>query len=130
MAFQGIVAVGRYIKHLLTRIIALEEHLNSRPGDMAEQRRREELIRYAVSLSLRSCPDFLDDSELEDVEGKLRSFSDTLGFQQPHDCTQNHEVVLGLLEDLQEAIFHYQVCPSPTVFSVLTRITGCTTNSN
>ena len=59
MTFQGAVTVKSSIMDLLPRIIALEEHLDSRPGDVAEHRRREELIRYAVSLSLRSCAEFL-----------------------------------------------------------------------
>ena len=46
MAFQGAVAVESSIKNIFPRIIALEEHLDSRPGDVAEHRRREELIRY------------------------------------------------------------------------------------
>ena len=57
--FQGTVAVERYIENLLPRVIALEEHFDSRPGDVAEHRRREELIWYAVSRSLRSSADFL-----------------------------------------------------------------------
>ena len=59
MAFQGTIAVESSIKNLLPRVIALEEHFDSRPGDVAEHRRREELIRYVVSLSIRSSPDFL-----------------------------------------------------------------------
>ena len=64
MAFQGTIAVESSIKNILPRIIALEEHFDSRPGDVAEHRRREELIRYAVSLSIRSGPDFLEVSSV------------------------------------------------------------------
>ena len=58
-AFQGTVTVESAVKNLLSRIIALEDHFDSRPGDVAEHRRREELIWYAVSRSLRSSADFL-----------------------------------------------------------------------
>ena len=37
-------------------------------------------------------------SKLQDIEGQLRSLPD-----------EPHEDVLWLLEDLQEAVFHYQV---------------------
>ena len=46
--FQGTVAVGNKIEDLLARIIVLERHLDSRPSDVEEQRRREELRRYGV----------------------------------------------------------------------------------
>ena len=54
MEFQETVAVERYIKNLLPRIVALEELFNSPPGEVAEHRRRQELIRYAVNRPLRS----------------------------------------------------------------------------
>ena len=48
MHLQGTVAIGNKIENLLSRIVALEERFDSRPGDVAEQRRRDELIRYVV----------------------------------------------------------------------------------
>ena len=36
------------IEILLSHVVALEELFDSRPGDVAEQRRRDELIQYAV----------------------------------------------------------------------------------
>ena len=56
--FQGIIAVENSIKKFLPRIVTLEEHFDSRPGDVAEHRRREELIWYAMNSSLRFSPDF------------------------------------------------------------------------
>ena len=38
------------IENLLSRVVSLEERLNSRPSDVADQRRREELIRYVIVL--------------------------------------------------------------------------------
>ena len=38
--------MGNKIKILLSHVVLLEEYLDSRPGDVAEQRRRDELIRY------------------------------------------------------------------------------------
>ena len=48
-AFQGTVAVGNRIEVLLSHVVVLEESLSSRPGDVAEQRRRNALIQYVIS---------------------------------------------------------------------------------
>ena len=45
---QEIVAVGNRIENLLSRVVILEEHLNSRPSDVADQRHRDELIWYVA----------------------------------------------------------------------------------
>lgn len=45
---QESVAVGNKVENLLSRINALEERFGSRPDDVAEQRRRGKLIRYAM----------------------------------------------------------------------------------
>lgn len=45
---QRTVAVGNKIEDVLSRIVALENQLDSQPGDIAELRRRDELIRYAT----------------------------------------------------------------------------------
>ena len=42
------------IEVLLLHADALEEHFGTRPGDVAEQRRRDEIIQYAISPSLYS----------------------------------------------------------------------------
>ena len=36
------------VANLLPRIVALEERFDSPPGEVAEQRRRSDLIRYAT----------------------------------------------------------------------------------
>ena len=38
--------MGKKIKLLFSHVVTLEEYLDSRPSDKAEQRRREELKRY------------------------------------------------------------------------------------
>ncbi|KAF9644524.1 hypothetical protein BDM02DRAFT_936188 [Thelephora ganbajun] len=55
---QETVAIGNKIEDLLSRIVALEEHFYSRPDDVEEQRRRNNLIR-----------------EFSRIEGQLRSLS-------------------------------------------------------
>ena len=41
--------MGKKIENLLSRVVAVEERFSSRPSDVAEQRRRDELMRYAMS---------------------------------------------------------------------------------
>ncbi|KAF9786393.1 hypothetical protein BJ322DRAFT_784345 [Thelephora terrestris] len=63
------------------------------PGDVAELRRREEVIR-----------------ELKEIEGRLRSLSkDPYPSQWLIDHAKQDGGVFNLLEDLREAIFHYQM---------------------
>ena len=50
--FQGAVAVRNTVEGLLSGIVELEELFGSRPRDVAEQRRRSELRRYVVILTL------------------------------------------------------------------------------
>ena len=57
-AFQESAAAGNKIECLLPRIVALEERFNSRPSDVAEQRRRDELIQYATIPPSMSGADF------------------------------------------------------------------------
>jgi hypothetical protein len=45
---QETIAVGNKIENLLSRIAGLEALFATRPGNVEEQRRRSELIRYAV----------------------------------------------------------------------------------
>ena len=40
--------MGYEVELLLSHVVALEECFNSRPGDVAEQRLRDELIRYVL----------------------------------------------------------------------------------
>lgn len=46
MRVQAAVAVGNKTEDLLSRIVALEKHFDSRPSDVAEQRRRDQLRWY------------------------------------------------------------------------------------
>ena len=52
MDLQETVVAGNKIEDLLSRIVALEARFATLPGDVEEQRRRQELIEYAV-LALR-----------------------------------------------------------------------------
>ena len=40
--------MGNKIENLLSRVVAVEDRFNSRPSDVAEQRRRDEVMRYAI----------------------------------------------------------------------------------
>lgn len=44
--------MGNKIEVLLSHIVTLEEFFDSRPGGVAEQRHRDELIRYVLVFSL------------------------------------------------------------------------------
>ena len=55
-------------------------------------------------------------SELEGIEGRLRSLSEEPGFQCLIDRPQHEKDVSGLLEDLRESIFRYQVCSCGDAF--------------
>ena len=46
---QGSATARNKIDVLLSRIVVLEESFNSRPGNVVDQRRRDELLRYATS---------------------------------------------------------------------------------
>lgn len=49
---QEMALVTRKIRDLLSRITTLEAPFATRPGDVAEQRRRSELLRYVIVLPL------------------------------------------------------------------------------
>ena len=57
--FQESVAVENKIGGILSRVVSLEEHFNSRPSDVAEQRRRDDLIWYAMTPPLHCALTFL-----------------------------------------------------------------------
>ena len=48
-AFQESVAVENKVEVLLSHVVALEECFDSRPGDVTEQRRRDQLIRCVIA---------------------------------------------------------------------------------
>ena len=49
MRAQEAVSDGKKIEDLVSHITALEDRLNSRPADVAEQRRRYNLIQCAIT---------------------------------------------------------------------------------
>ena len=51
---QGTAAVGNKIEDLLSRIVTLEARFATRPDDVAEQRRRSDLIWYVVIAPLNT----------------------------------------------------------------------------
>ena len=77
------------------------------PGDVEERRRRDEVIWYGVISHSRSV--LTPVSELKGIEGQLRSLSRGPEPQWLIDHAKDDEDVFGLLEDLREAIFLYQV---------------------
>ena len=106
--------MGNRIANLLSRIATLEERFDSPPSGMAEQRGRGDLIRHATVTrvrlySKRSFPL----SKLGAIEEQLWPFSGKLGSPGPADHIQAREDIFKLLEDLQEAIFDFQVCLRP-----------------
>ena len=99
---QELVHVENKIKCLVSCIVALEGHLNSRPSDVAEQTRLDGLIQF-VTVSLPNPIAESLFSELGRVEGQLRSLDEN---PEPHAGG-----ITGILEDLRDVIFNYQVRP-------------------
>ncbi|KAF9643639.1 hypothetical protein BDM02DRAFT_3123137 [Thelephora ganbajun] len=89
---QKATAVGNKIADLLSRIEAPEARFAPLPGNVAEQRRRSELIR-----------------KFRGIERQLRSLSERSMLQRLADHVQDEEEVSGLMEDVQEVIFDYQM---------------------
>ncbi|KAF9786457.1 hypothetical protein BJ322DRAFT_788542 [Thelephora terrestris] len=86
---EGTIAVGNKSGVLFLRIISLDEHFATPPNGVTEQRRRHELIR-----------------KLKAIEGQLQPFHE---LQQLAHNVEGDEDGFGPLEDLEEAIFHYQM---------------------
>ena len=101
------------IENLLSHVVSLEERFNSRPSDVADQRRRDELIRY-VTVFLHSRRSF-PSSKLDVVGGELRLLAEKLGLPRPTDLVQGDNDLFRPLDDLQEAILNYQVRSRPQV---------------
>ena len=100
------------VANLLPRIVALEERFDTRPGDVAEQRRRDDLIRYNTILSLFTPQCSFPISKLKAIEEQLR-LSDRQELPLPTGHAQVSEDLLQPLEALQEAILNYQVRSQP-----------------
>ena len=95
------------IENLLSRVISLEECFNSRPSDVADQRRRDDLIRYATVLLYSRCP--FPSSKLDVLGEQLRLLTEKPGLPQLTDCVQDDGDLFRSLDDLQEAILDYRV---------------------
>jgi len=102
--------LGNKVEVLLPRIAALEEHFDSRPSDVAEQRRRDELKQCVTMLGSYGTALTLS-SQLRRFGEQLRSWTEEQESQGPTDHIQGDDGAFGLLEDMQEAILNYQVCP-------------------
>ncbi|KAF9645844.1 hypothetical protein BDM02DRAFT_397204, partial [Thelephora ganbajun] len=96
---QETAAIGNRTEDLLSRIVTLEEYFYSPPGDVEEQRRRRELIR-----------------EFGHIEGQLRSLAKKPGPEQLSGHAQHSGEVHGLLEDLRETIFDYQMVQQMEIY--------------
>lgn len=62
MLLQGAISVGNKVEDLLSRIVVLENHLDSCPSDVVEQRRRDELCRCVAIFRFRFSAEFLSAS--------------------------------------------------------------------
>ena len=99
------------VKILLSRLASLYECFNSRPSDVADQRRRDDLIRYVTVLLYSRCS--FPSSKLDGVGEQLRLLTEKSGLLQLTDCVQDDGDLFRLLDDLQEAILYYQVRSQP-----------------
>ncbi|KAF9786447.1 hypothetical protein BJ322DRAFT_1191700 [Thelephora terrestris] len=88
---EGTIAARNKIAELLPRITSLHAHFATRPYDVTEQMRRRELIR-----------------KLGAIEEQLQSLHESQLQQLAHHI-EGDEDVFGPLEDLEEAIFQYQM---------------------
>ena len=85
------------------------------PGNVEEQKCRNELKWYAAIPHKYLALNPLS-SKLDSIEGELLLMHESSGPEQPPDYVEYNEGVVGLLEDLQESISHYQVCSYPDTF--------------
>ena len=105
---QEAAAVRNKIEYLLSRINALEELFATRPENVADQRRRNGLIWYAILSHELEIPRQVPSSMFKDIEGQLQSSYEKSRQWQPED-PQDRDEFSGPLEDLQEAISDYKV---------------------
>ena len=59
------------------------------------------------------CPILISSSKLNGIEERLRLLCDESEPREHTERARNCENAFQLLDDLQEAIFHYQVCSQP-----------------
>ncbi|KAF9786475.1 hypothetical protein BJ322DRAFT_1108324 [Thelephora terrestris] len=88
---EGTIAARNQIAGILPRVTSLDAHFATRPYDVTELKRRGELIH-----------------KLKAIEGQLRLLHESQLQQLAHHV-QGDKDVSGPLEDLEEAIFHYQM---------------------
>ena len=100
--------MGNKVEVLLPRIAALEEHFDSRPSDVAEQRLRDELIQCVTMLTSHGTALTLS-SQLGRFEEQLRLWFEERESQGQADHVRGDDGASNLLEDIQEAILNYQV---------------------
>ena len=103
--------MNKRIENLLSRVVSLEECFNSRPSDVADQRRRDDLIRYVTILLYSRCS--FPYSKLDVVGEQLRSLSEKPGLPQLADHVQDDDDLFRSFDDLQEAILDYWVRSQP-----------------
>ncbi|KAF9644548.1 hypothetical protein BDM02DRAFT_3190497 [Thelephora ganbajun] len=97
---QETVSIGNRLEVLLSRIVTLEERFYSRPDDVEEQRRRDNLIR-----------------KFGRIEGQLRSLSEKPEPEQLAENAQYGKDVYELLEDLRETVFDYQMVQQNEIYN-------------
>ena len=103
--------MGNKLSNLLSRVVALESCFDSRPSDVAEQRRRNDLIRCVSIPPLLLV--LIPPRKLKAIEEQLRLFSEKSELLLPADRAQISEDAFRFLEDIQEAILDYQVRARP-----------------
>ena len=101
-------AIVNKAEDLLSRIDTLEQCFNSCPSDREELNRRADVIRCVAISHVALGAEFLS-SKFEDIEGRLRCFSRESGHQRLANSVQDLGKVSGLLGDLREIVFDYQV---------------------
>src|ERR1700753_1191186 len=105
------IAMNDRIKTLLSRVVSLEERFNSRPSDVADQRRRDESIWYVTVLLYSRCS--FPSSKLDALGEQLRLLSEKQGLPRLTDHAQDDNDLFRSLDDLQEVILDYRVRSHP-----------------
>ena len=126
---QETIPVTNKIENILSRIAALEALLATRPCDVAEQRRRTELIRYAIVFSLRLDVEFLPDSSRASRDN-CSHWTGRQGYSNMLAPLKAMKLRLGTLMLYKRSSSTTRFVHNPTLSSMLTRTTDCTTNDD
>ncbi|KAF9786326.1 hypothetical protein BJ322DRAFT_1059022 [Thelephora terrestris] len=86
------IHIENKIGNVLSQINALEEHFDSRPSNVEEQRRRSKVLQ-----------------KLNEIEERLRVLSQEPRPRPLNDQSQGYGDVFELLEDIRETVFDYQM---------------------